>query len=100
MFLRFLVSASVSGTMYRDPKQWADIRRLILEEGYTRRGLARDTGINRKTIRKMLLSPQPPHPAPPSKGTEEELLQAARHFSVRCNTLASDRRRSLYLWAR
>src|ERR1051325_1155235 len=58
--------------MYRDPRQWTYIRKLVLEDGYTCRGLARDTGISRKTIRKMLASPHPPCPPPPPKGSEEE----------------------------
>ena len=47
--------------MHRDPKQWAYVRRLILEEGQSRRGVSRKTGLSRNTIRKMLKSPQPPH---------------------------------------
>jgi DNA invertase Pin-like site-specific DNA recombinase len=46
--------------MYRDPKQWAYIRRLILEKGASRRGVARKTGLSRTTVRKMLASPRPP----------------------------------------
>jgi hypothetical protein len=34
--------------MYRDPKQWAYIRRLVLEKGGSRRGAARKTGLSRK----------------------------------------------------
>ena len=47
--------------MHRDPQQWAYVRRLILEEGQSRRGVSRKTGLRRNTIRKMLKSPQPPH---------------------------------------
>jgi hypothetical protein len=46
--------------MYRDPKQWAYIRRLVLEEGGSRRGVSRKTGLSRKTVRKMLACPRPP----------------------------------------
>ena len=46
--------------MYRDPKQWAYIRRLILEKGASRRGVARKTGLSRRTVRKMLALPCPP----------------------------------------
>jgi len=42
--------------MHRDPKQWAYIRRLILEEGHSRKGVSRMTGLNRSTIRRMLRS--------------------------------------------
>ena len=88
--------------MYRDLKQWTYIRRLVLEEGHTRRGLARETGLSRKTIRKMLISAEPPCPPPPLKGTEEKLLQAACRLSADREVVeaASYRRRSLYLWAR
>ena len=40
--------------MHRDPKQWAYIRRLIMEEGHSRKGVSRMTGLNRTTIRRML----------------------------------------------
>jgi hypothetical protein len=30
--------------MYRDPKQWVYVRRLVLEEGGSRRGVSRKTG--------------------------------------------------------
>ena len=45
--------------MYRDPKQWAYIRRLILKKGESRRGVARKTGLSRTTVRKMVASPRP-----------------------------------------
>jgi transposase len=46
--------------MYRDVVQWAKIRHCILVEGVSRRQMVRETGISRKTIRKMLAHPQPP----------------------------------------
>ncbi len=53
--------------MYRDLSQWAMVRRKVLEEGVSRRRLARETGIHRNTIRKMLLhgQPQPYSPRSP-----------------------------------
>ena len=53
--------------MYRDVAQWTWIRRRVLEEGVPRRQLARETGISRNTIRKMLLYdlPRPCGPRTP-----------------------------------
>lgn len=50
--------------MYRDVVQWANIRHRVLVEGVSRSQIARETGIDRKTIRKILAHPYPP---PPSK---------------------------------
>ena len=53
--------------MYHDVAQWTMVRRKVLEEGVSRRQLARQTGLSRKTIRKMLLHelPQPYKPRTP-----------------------------------
>ena len=59
--------------MYRDPKQWAYIRRLILEKGASRRGVERKTGLSRTTVRKILASPRPPSKASVLSGAEEKL---------------------------
>ena len=50
--------------MYRNLEQWSMIRRRVLEEGISQRQAARETGINRNTIRKMLQykCPQPSGP--------------------------------------
>jgi transposase len=88
--------------MYRDPKQWAYVRRLVLEEGGSRRGVSRKTGLSRKTVRKMLACPQPPaKPAPPN-GTEEKLRASAQFLASRRQSIdpIAYRRRTLYLWAR
>jgi transposase len=45
--------------MYQDVAQWVGIRRRILKEGISRRQICRDTGIHRKTIRKILANPLP-----------------------------------------
>jgi transposase len=45
--------------MYRDVAQWSSIRNQILRKGISIRQVVRDTGINRKTIRKMLDHPLP-----------------------------------------
>ena len=45
--------------MYHDVAQWTMIRRKVLEEGVSRRKLSRETGLSRKTIRKMLLHELP-----------------------------------------
>ena len=46
--------------MYCDVQQWRQIRRRILEQGAPKRRVAAETGINRKTINKMLAHEQPP----------------------------------------
>jgi transposase len=53
--------------VYHDVAQWAMVRRKVLEEGVSRRELAKKTGLSRKTIRKMLLHklPQPYKPRTP-----------------------------------
>jgi transposase len=53
--------------MYRDIAQWATIRRRVLVEGVSRRQIARETGISRVTIRKMLAHPHPPPCGPRSR---------------------------------
>ncbi len=45
--------------MYRDAGQWSDIRNRILRKGASIRQVARETGINPKTVRKMLDHPLP-----------------------------------------
>ena len=88
--------------MYRDPQQWAYVRRLVLEEGGSRRGVSRKTGLSRKTVRKMLACPQPPaRPTPPS-GTEENLRGSAQFLASRRHSIdpIAYRRRALYLWGR
>jgi hypothetical protein len=53
--------------VYHDLAQWTMVRRKVLQEGVSRRQLARQTGLSRKTIRKMLLHelPQPYKPRTP-----------------------------------
>jgi transposase len=88
--------------MHRDPKQWAHVRRLILEEGQSRRGMSRKTGLSRNTIRKMLRSPQPPHRALPPNSVDRKLIESA--YFLTAEHLSTDpsvyRRRTLYLWSR
>jgi transposase len=66
--------------MHRDVAQWAMVRRKVLEEGLSRRQLARETGLSRNTIRKMLRHelPQPYGPRTP------------RHPSLRLHTATLD----------
>jgi hypothetical protein len=88
--------------MYRDPQQWAYVRRLVLEEGGSRRGVSRKTGLSRKTVRKMLACPQPPARPTPPCGTEEKLRGSAQFLVSRRHSIDSIayRRRALYLWGR
>src|SRR5260221_12262460 len=46
--------------MYRDIRQWREIRRRILENGAPKKRVSAETGISRKTINKMLAHEQPP----------------------------------------
>ena len=46
--------------MYRDERQWRDIRRRILEKGTPKKRVSAETGISRKTINKMLAHEHPP----------------------------------------
>jgi hypothetical protein len=88
--------------MYRDPKQWAYIRRLVLEEGGSRRGVSRKTGLSRKTVRKMLACPRPPSKPTLPNGMEEKLLGSARFLAARRHVIdpIAYRRRALYLSGR
>jgi transposase len=46
--------------VYRDTEQWLKVRHQVLVESISRKQIARDTGIDIKTVRKMLAHPQPP----------------------------------------
>jgi transposase len=46
--------------MYRDVAQWARIRKRVLTGGSSLRQVGRETGISRKTVRKMVDLPAPP----------------------------------------
>jgi len=46
--------------MYRDLTQWRRIRRRVLTGGVSQSQVARETGMARKTVRKMIESPIPP----------------------------------------
>jgi transposase len=88
--------------MYRDSKQWTYVRRLVLEKGGSRRGVARKTGLSRKTVRKMLACPQPPRKATSLNGAEDKLLEAAQSLAATRHSIdpTAYRRRALYLWGR
>lgn len=88
--------------MHRDPKQWAYVRRLILEEGASRRGVSRKTRLSRGTVRKMLASPRPPSRATPLNDAAEKLLEAARFLAAQRYSIdpTAYRRRALYQWGR
>ena len=57
--------------MYRDRAQWTKIRRRILVDQIPIRQVVRETGISRKTIRKMLASRWPQPYGPRSPGNSE-----------------------------
>jgi hypothetical protein len=50
--------------MYRDAKQWQQIRRNILENGAPKKRISRETSISRRTINKMLTHEHPPSYGP------------------------------------
>src|ERR1700730_766595 len=88
--------------MYCDPKQWAYVRRLVLEDGGSRRGVSRKTGLSRTTVRKMLACPRPPSKPTPPNSTEEKLLESARSLAAQRHSIEpiAHRRRALHLWGR
>jgi hypothetical protein len=60
--------------MYRDRVQWTKIRRRILVDQTPIRQVVRETGVSRKTIRKMLANRWPkPYGPRPSKNSEVPL---------------------------
>ena len=46
--------------MYKDMKQWTDIRVKVLRDGVSKREILRQTGMHLKTIVKMLQNDEPP----------------------------------------
>jgi transposase len=98
---RTRVIRAKEAAMHRDPKQWAYIRRLILEEGNSRKGVSRMTGLNRSTIRRMLKSPQPPQPRVPDSA-DQKLLKTAQILAGERNSIDPSvyHRRLLRLWGR
>lgn len=77
--------------MYKNPRQWTRIRRRILVEGASRRRIARETGISRHTIRKILRYPRPqpyirrtPRPSPTANRRISRLQEAlAEHRLIK-----------------
>ena len=46
--------------MYRNMNDWAEIRRRVLAGGVSRRQILRETGMHRKTLKKILEHSEPP----------------------------------------
>ena len=71
--------------MYHDVAQWTMVRRKVLEEGVSRRQLARQTGLSRNTIRKMLLHelPQPYKVRTPKHPALRQLQQRSMPLRLR-----------------
>jgi hypothetical protein len=53
--------------LYRDVEQWSNIRRQIVQMGASINHVSRETGIDRKTVRKMLAYPIPKPYGPRSR---------------------------------
>ena len=61
--------------MYRDVAQWTMVRQKVLDKGHSRRQVAKETGLSRNTIRKMLLHKLPqPYKPPTSRGLRDTRL--------------------------
>jgi transposase len=54
--------------MYRDVAQWLSIRDQVIRKGVSIRQIVRETGISRKTVRKMLNHPYPQPYRPRNRG--------------------------------
>ena len=73
--------------MYRDVAQWSSIRHRILQDGISIRQVVRETGISRKTVRKMLDQPLPKPYGPRAEGT-----RSSGHISPRSSGWSRRRR--------
>ncbi len=71
--------------MYRDAKQWQQIRRNILENGAPKKRISRETSISRRTINKMLT-----HEHPPSYGPRQRRYPKLGPYVQRINELLLD----------
>ncbi len=58
--------------MYRDPVLWLSVRHRVLRKGVPIRQVVRETGISRKTVRKMLAHPLPKPYGPRGRRPEAE----------------------------
>ncbi len=78
--------------MYRDRVQWTKIRRRILEDQTPIRQVVRETGISRKTIRKMLANRWPKQYGPRSPENPTPLPRTASSGRTVSHTLNRDKR--------
>jgi transposase len=82
--------------MYRNLEQWSIIRRRVLEEGISQRQAARETGIHRNTIRKMLqYKSQPSGPQAPRYPKLEPYAKIIDHLITANVSLPLDTRLSV-----
>jgi transcriptional regulator with XRE-family HTH domain len=68
--------------VYHDVAQWTMIRQKVLDKGHSRRQVARETGLSRNTIRKMLLNKLPQTPRHPALQQYTATLDAFASLSV------------------
>lgn len=78
--------------MYRDRVRWTKIRRRILEDQTPIRQVARETGISRKTIRKMLANRWPKQYGPRSPRNPSPLPRTASSRRTVSHTPNPDKR--------
>ena len=78
--------------MYRDRAQWTKVRRRLLVDQIPIRQVVRETGISRKTIRKMLANRWPKEYGPRSPGTSEPPPQTASIGRTKRTATNSDSR--------
>jgi transposase len=88
-------SDAKGATMYTNIRQWSYIRSLIFVDGVSRRKVARQTGLSRNTIKKMLLRPYPPTRAHLSPTTTNEAVLAHETSAGEQATTTEQRRRTM-----
>ncbi len=73
--------------MYRDLAQWSGIRHPVLKQGTSIREVVRETGISRKTMRKMLR-----HPLPQPTGRESRGILSSDRIRPQCGACSTETR--------
>ena len=76
--------------MYHDVAQWTMVREKVLDKGHSRRQVAKETGLSRNTVRKMLLHklPQPCKPRTPRHPALQQYTSTLDAFASLSGTTA------------